>query len=75
MTVDEDFTKKVIFIGLFELKNGHSALETKQAIESIVNEYSFDKRKVTGLFFFFALQSISINVYIFKLIVYSRHIV
>ena len=52
IAVKEDFSKRVVLIGLNELKNGHPAVETKIAIENIVNEYSFDKKKNKRLNFF-----------------------
>lgn len=44
----ESFDKELVIIGMIELKNGHSAVETKNAIESMVNKYNFDKSKIKG---------------------------
>ena len=43
LVTNADFSKRIILIGLTELLSGHSALETKKAIELIVNEYTFPK--------------------------------
>ena len=48
IVMDCKFIKRVILIGLTELENGHSAEETRNAIERIVNQFSFDKSKIIG---------------------------
>jgi hypothetical protein len=42
------FDKEIVVLGMAELKKGHRAEEIKTAIETIVNEYKFDKRKIKG---------------------------
>ena len=47
--INHSFEKELIIIGMLELENGHSAVETKKAIESMVNKYdNFDKSKIKG---------------------------
>lgn len=47
--ITHTFEKELIIIGMVELENGHSAIETKKAIESMVNKYvKFDKNKIKG---------------------------
>ena len=76
ITIKDEFTKLVILIGLNELKNGHSASETKVAIENIVNEYSFDSKKIMGIFFNKAFMKIlkfeSNFLYLWSCIMWSR---
>ena len=38
------------FIGIKDMKKGHSKKETKLAIESIVNGVTFQKEKIVGKF-------------------------
>ena len=42
------FDKEIVVLGMVQMKNGHRAEEIKTAIETIVNEYKFDKRKIKG---------------------------
>ena len=42
------FEKEIIIIGMEVLTKGHAAEEVQEAIEKIVNRYTFDKSKVLG---------------------------
>jgi hypothetical protein len=42
------FDKQIVVLGMVEMKNGHRAEEVKKAIEQVVNQYKFDKRKIRG---------------------------
>lgn len=42
------FEKEIIIIGMKVLTKGHAAEEVQEAIEKIVNRYTFDKSKVLG---------------------------
>ena len=42
------FEKEIIIIGMEVLAKGHAAEEVQEAIEKIVNRYTFDKSKVLG---------------------------
>ena len=46
---DTCFEKELIVIGMVPLVDGHAAEEIKNAIEKIVNSYSFDKYKIRGI--------------------------
>ena len=49
-TIDKHFSKKVIYIGLLELRNGHSVAETKLAIETLVNDFNSFTNKRQKIF-------------------------
>jgi hypothetical protein len=44
--------KEIIFLDMVELIGGHCAENIQSAVEKIVNQYSFDKSKIKGLFLF-----------------------
>jgi hypothetical protein len=45
---DGSFGKEIIILGMVEMKRGHAAEQTKAAIEALVNNYNFDKKKIRG---------------------------
>jgi hypothetical protein len=50
-TINNSWETELIVIGMVELLNGHSAGEIKKSIEKMINEYNFDKSKITGILF------------------------
>jgi hypothetical protein len=51
--INETFQIETLVIGMERLENGHSAEECKQAIEKIINQFKFDKKKIKGTLRFF----------------------
>jgi hypothetical protein len=47
-TINSSWDTELLVIGMIELLDGHSAEEIKKAIEKMINEYNFDKSKITG---------------------------
>jgi len=47
-TITNSWETELLVIGMVELLDGHSAEEIKIAIEKMINEYDFDKRKIAG---------------------------
>ncbi len=39
----------MIVIGMTEMVQGHSAEESKKALEKIINKYNFDKNKIKAV--------------------------
>lgn len=46
--INEAFQIETLVIGMEKLNNGHSAEECKHAIENIINQLKFDKKKIKG---------------------------
>jgi hypothetical protein len=46
--IDTNFKKRIVVIGMSKMPGPHNAENIKIAIESIVNTYYFDKRKIKG---------------------------
>ncbi|RNA32364.1 hypothetical protein BpHYR1_052918 [Brachionus plicatilis] len=44
-----DFRKESRVIGMVELTNGSSAERIKDEVEKVVNDFDFDKKKITGV--------------------------
>lgn len=46
--IKPNFEKRLIIIGMKDISTGHTAEQTKEAIESVINKYKFDKQKIRG---------------------------
>ena len=49
--INSNFERETIVIGMILMPGNHCAENIKLAIESIVNDYSFDKSKLSGILF------------------------
>lgn len=52
ITTNEALEKEFMVIGFLVLQNGHSAERIKEAIETIINKYNFDKSKISCMYIF-----------------------
>jgi hypothetical protein len=49
---DKNFNRECCVIGLDRMEGSHNAENIKLAVEKIINQYEFDKKKIKGIFFF-----------------------
>ena len=48
LCINSTFDKTLVILGLGEMNEGHTAEKTKETMETIINNFDFDKRKIRG---------------------------
>ena len=46
--INNSFEKRLLVLGMGDISSGHTAEQTRDTIENIVNKFKFDKSKIRG---------------------------
>ena len=61
LLINKSFKKELVILGFVEMREGHTAEQTKMAIENIVNKFKFKKSKIQGKLYLFKTNFVIIK--------------